>query len=180
MRTPSTRGALAISALVLAAFAVGQLTTSTEVRLDADASSSQPQGRGVPETIPPSPVPTVAGETPLVYESGGGQSASANGFIAVTGSYGVGTSVLYVLDTESRQLAVYEARGGSPGSRRLVLVGARRIDLDLQLQGYNDKSEFSFGELQRRFDRQAGVAPTTDGSVGGASGKETGSEDPKK
>ena len=38
--------------------------------------------------------------------------------------------MLYLIDTNSRQLAVYEARGGSAGNRRVVLVGARRIDLD--------------------------------------------------
>ena len=86
-------------------------------------------------------------------------SASANGLIAVTGSYGVGTSVLYLIDTERRQLAVYEARGGSEGSRRIYLVGARRIDLDLQLEGYNDESEWQYGDLQRMFQQRGGVAP---------------------
>ena len=47
----------------------------------------------------------------------------------MTGSYGVGTSVLYLIDTEKKQLLVYEARGGSQSMRRIVLVGARRIDL---------------------------------------------------
>lgn len=92
------------------------------------------------------------GDGPLVYESGGGASSSANGFLAVTGSYGVGTSVLYLVDTQKRQLAVYEARGGSQNSRRLTLVGARRIDLDLQLEGYNDESEFTYGALLEKFE----------------------------
>lgn len=117
---------------------------------------------GASGAVSPSPLPTAQGrrtggkpkgtETEaLVFESSGDSSGAANGFIAVTGSYGVGTSVLYVLDTRSKQLAVYEARGGSTNSRRLYLVGARRIDYDLQLVGYNDESEFSHGDLANRF-----------------------------
>ena len=44
--------------------------------------------------------------------------AIAGIFLAVTGSYGLGTSVLYLIDAKNRQLAVYEARGGSPDMRR--------------------------------------------------------------
>ncbi len=96
-----------------------------------------------------------------MFESSGVSSASAsNGVIAVTGSYGVGTSVLYVIDTKRQQLAVYEARGGSTNSRRIFLVGARRMDLDLQLQGYNDESEFSYAELQKRFENRGGPGIT--------------------
>lgn len=115
------------------------------------------QGRPGPQPrTPPPPTGTPPdGAIPpvLVYGEEGGSSASANGFLAVTGSYGVGTSVLYVLDTNTQQLAVYEARGGSEGSRRVTLVGARRIDLDLQLEGYNDESEYSYEQLRRRFER---------------------------
>ena len=72
----------------------------------------------------------------------------------MTGSYGVGTSVLYLMDTKTNQLAVYEARGGSVNSRRLYLVGARRVDLDLQLEGYNDQSEWSYDQLRQRFEKK--------------------------
>jgi hypothetical protein len=125
-----------------------------------DAVDAQGRPGPQPRTPPPTGTPPDGAIPPvLVYGEDGGSSASANGFLAVTGSYGVGTSVLYVLDTESRQLAVYEARGGSQGSRRLTLVGARRIDLDLQLEGYNDESEFSYEQLRRRFDRGGGEEP---------------------
>lgn len=123
------------------------------------------QGRG-PVNAPsdPSPVPTIDEDKPIVYpEDNGGSSSSMNGFLAVTGSYGVGTSVLYLVDTQNRQLAVYEARGGAPGQRRLVLVGARRIDLDLQLRGYNDQSEYDYRALETLFekgDRKADKQPT--------------------
>lgn len=89
----------------------------------------------------------------LPYESGSGSSAQGNGIIAVTGSYGVGTSVIYVIDTNAKQLAVYEARGGSKGGRRLYLVGARRIDLDLRLEGYHDESEYSYQKLREQFEK---------------------------
>lgn len=116
------------------------------------------QGRGPVNPPPPAePRPGEGGEgtpEPVVFPTDGGQSAAAGGFLAVTGSYGIGTSVLYLVDTQSRQLAVYEARGGSAEQRRVVLVGARRIDLDLQLHGYNDRSEYEYEDLQRLFEKR--------------------------
>lgn len=132
------------------------------------------QGRG-PVNPPPAPAlptpPGPAAEPPIVYSEDSGHAASANGFVAVTGSYGVGTSVLYLIDTVNRQLAVYEARGGSAEQRRVVLVGARRIDLDLQLRGYNDRSEYEYDQLQDLFqkrgrkdaDVRTGLEPTLPG-----------------
>lgn len=140
---------LVIGALMGGSFLLGQLLMPPAL---------EAQGRGPVPTPPPAPPdasPTTPGGESLVYtEAGGGSSGGANGFIAVTGSYGIGTSVLYVLDTENRQLAVYEARGGAASMHRLMLVGARRIDLDLQLEGYNDRSEYEYGQLQRLFDRR--------------------------
>ena len=118
------------------------------------------QGRGpvnapAPPTTPTVP-PTAAapGANSIVYTEESSTSSSVNGFLAVTGSYGVGTSVLYLIDTVSRQLAVYEARGGSASQRRIVMVGARRIDLDLQLPGYNDRSEYEYDDLQKLFEKR--------------------------
>ena len=90
---------------------------------------------------------------PMVYSEESGQASSGNGMVAVTGSYGVGTSVLYLIDTETKQLAVYQASGGTKSLRGVELVGARRIDLDLQLEGYNDKSEYSYAELDKQFQK---------------------------
>lgn len=127
----------------------------------------QAQGRGpvnAPADPNPTPDATADSTQPVVVpEDGGSGSASNNGFVAVTGSYGVGTSVLYLVDTVNRQIAVYEARGGSAEQRRLVLVGARRIDLDLQLRGYNDRSEYDYRALEELFqkgDRKADKQPT--------------------
>ena len=97
------------------------------------APTLQAQGRG--GATPPPPVQTEPPTAPpeqIVYTEEHSNSASANGFVAVTGSYGVGTSVMYLVDTVNRQLAVYEARGGSPGQHSIVLIGARRLDLDHQ------------------------------------------------
>jgi hypothetical protein len=118
------------------------------------------QGRG-PVNAPPGPVDPTAptGQPELVYSEESGQSSSGNGFVAVTGSYGIGTSVLYLLDTVNKQLAVYEARGGSAEQRRIVLVGARRIDLDLQLQGYNDRSEYEYDKLEDLFEKRGRKDP---------------------
>ena len=118
-------------------------------RIDAQDRGGPPTRGTGGETAPD---PGTGPRDVLVYEQGGGTSVGANGIIAVTGSYGVGTSVLYVIDTEHKQMAVYEARGGSSSMRRLVLVGARRIDLDLALEGYNDESEFDYRALKQRFD----------------------------
>ncbi len=79
-------------------------------------------------------------------------TADSNGqMIAVTGVDVTGSSILYLVDTKNRQLAVYQANGGSSSTQGLRLVGARRIDLDLELQGYADKSEYGYRELQKQF-----------------------------
>ena len=132
-------------------FLVGSLMTAAFF-FGRGSNPVEAQGRGpTPKTKAPATVTITAERPPLVYESStGGASSSSNGFIAVTGSYGVGTSVLYVIDTHKQQLAVYEARGGSKSMRRLVLVGARRIDLDLEIEGYNDESEYDYAALRKR------------------------------
>jgi hypothetical protein len=121
------------------------------------AERLEAQGRG-PVNPPPVAEPGGPAELPsqptVVYSEESGHSSSGNGFVAVTGSYGVGTSVLYVIDTVNRQLAVYEARGGGTEQRRVMLVGARRIDLDLQLEGYNDRSEYEYRRLKDVFEKR--------------------------
>ena len=173
-------GALGLAAV---AFSVGAWSAEGGGRLHASRGGEVLEMPQNPGQAPGNPLPTEPTEGPLVFGGDSGQSAAANGVIAVTGSYGVGTSVLYVLDTKSGQLAVYEAKGGSPGSRRLVLVGARRIDLDLQLEGYNDESEFSYRDLAQRFERVRSADPSAAGSgaTGSAgSGAESGSGDRRK
>ena len=76
---------------------------------------------------------------------------SNDAMIAVTGMDLTGQSILFLVDTERRQLAIYQASGGSSGTAGVRLVGARNIDLDLQLDGYKDKSEYSYKELLEMF-----------------------------
>ncbi|MDP6850023.1 MAG: hypothetical protein QGH51_09095 [Planctomycetota bacterium] len=86
------------------------------------------------------------------------QSADSGGrYVAVTGPYEQGVSLLYVLDQETQHLAVYEARGGAPNSRKVVFVGARNIGLDLLLDGFNDESEHSYQEIAEQF-RKRGIS----------------------
>lgn len=108
---------------------------------------------------------------PLFVGDDSHTAVSNNGILAVTGSYGVGTSVLYVIDTNTKQLAVYEARGGTESMRRLTLVGARRIDLDLRIEGYNDESEYSYEALRERFGEAGSAAiPAKPASPDGSPG----------
>lgn len=79
-------------------------------------------------------------------------TADSNGrMIAVTGVDVTGGSVLYLIDTESRHLSVYQATGGTNSTSNIKWVGGRNIDLDLQVDGWNDKSEISYKDLARRF-----------------------------
>jgi hypothetical protein len=87
-------------------------------------------------------------------------SDSNASMIAVTGIDLTGSSILYLIDTERRQLAVYQASGGTDSMQGVKLVGARKIDLDLQLEGYNDKSQYTYEELEKKFEaNQRTVAP---------------------
>jgi hypothetical protein len=117
------------------------------------ALAPRPQTTGGGQSDPPDVTPTAT--FPALATSD-----SNDRMIAVTGIDMTGTSILYVIDTDTRQLAVYQANGGAPSMQSLKLVGARRIDLDLQLYGYNDESEYSFEELQEEFARRrAGTPP---------------------
>ena len=88
-------------------------------------------------------------------------TADSNGsMIAVTGVDITGSSILYVIDTDNRQLSVYQATGGSSATSNVRWVGARRIDLDLQVDGWNDKSELGFKELRKEFEKNGPDSPT--------------------
>ena len=71
--------------------------------------------------------------------------------IAVTGLDVTGSSILYLVDTENRALSVYQATGGTPSMMSLRWVGARNIDLDLRVDGFNDQSEFKYKQLAEMF-----------------------------
>lgn len=86
----------------------------------------------------------------------GGNADSNQDMIAVTGVDITGTSVLYLVDTRSKQLVVYQASGGGSTTQSVRLVGARNISLDLRLDGFNDKTEeggrpLSYKRLEEQF-----------------------------
>jgi hypothetical protein len=94
----------------------------------------------------------VPGGQTVVPTSPGGATADSNGsMIAVTGTDMTGAMVLYVIDTDTKHLAVYQASAGAKSSQGIRLVAARRIGLDLELDGYNDRSEHSYKELRDLF-----------------------------
>jgi hypothetical protein len=68
--------------------------------------------------------------------TGGGGDANRD-LIAVTGTYGSGASVLYLIDTRTRHMAVYKTDNG----RKIELIAARNVTWDLNLEAYNDQSE---------------------------------------
>jgi hypothetical protein len=90
---------------------------------------------------------------------------SNNRMVAVTGVDITGASILYLVDTVNYRLAVYQANGGSSNSQGVRLIGARRIDLDLQLDGLHDKSEFSYKALRQMFIDKGLLPPTTEASA---------------
>ncbi len=94
---------------------------------------------------------------PVPMGASGMAADSNNRMIAVTGVDITGQSVLYVIDSLNPHLAVYQASGGASGTQNIKLVAARRIDLDLQLDGFNDKTTLDgrplpYKELEARFD----------------------------
>ncbi len=100
------------------------------------------------QTDPPEPLRT--------YPSYATATANARR-IAATGIDVTGSSILYLVDTEARQLAVYQAQGGTRSTMSLKFVGARNIDLDLQVNGYNDKSEYTYSQLAEEFAKGSNV-----------------------
>lgn len=143
-RGSRTRGLLADHGAVLLA---GCLLFLCGLVLQEDAGALQTApGTGQTPRLPPGATNTL----PAIATAMAG-----NGVIAVTGIDLTGSSVLYVIDTNARQLAIYQASGGSESMQGIKLVGARKIDLDLQLEGFNDKSQYTYEDLEKRFQENA-------------------------
>lgn len=86
----------------------------------------------------------------LLRAGAAGATDNNGDMIAVTGDYGNGTSVLYVIDTKAKHLAVYRSVNGNT----VELVGARRIEHDLRLWEFNDRSSDSHRvlNLEKQYD----------------------------
>jgi len=89
--------------------------------------------------------------TQVLPAIGGAATSDSNQrMIAVTGIDVTGSSVLYLVDTQTLRLCVYQAT--STGSNQGVrFVGARRIELDVELNSYNDRSQMSYSDVLGRF-----------------------------
>jgi hypothetical protein len=90
---------------------------------------------------------------------GSAATADSNGkMVAVTGVDVTGSSVLYLVDTERMCLGVYQAT--STGSNQGIrFVGSRRIELDMQLDGFNDRSDYTYKDLKNEFEKN-GLFPS--------------------
>jgi hypothetical protein len=123
----------------------------TTVGLVTGPASSARTAQGTPSD------PPVAGDGPTAFPttSGYGTADSNDRMIAVTGIDVTGSSILYLIDTQHRQLAVYQASGGSASTMGLRFVAGRNIDLDLQVSGYNDKSEYTYREMVEQFETKS-------------------------
>ena len=147
MRILQSQGALLLAGLVLALLG-----------LSLPPSAAPLQGGGGQGTLTQADLDNIAQRLLQTRAPTGLATADSNkNMIAVTGIDLTGSSVLYLIDTEKKQLAVYQANGGGEPTQSLRLVGARRIDLDLQIEGFNDKSQYSYEALQKRFRDQVKV-----------------------
>lgn len=139
MRTNATGSGL----LLLSGFALAAIGLATQ--------PAQPTQNGSQDPPPVADPDDAAGFT---FAPGYGTADSNDAMIAVTGIDVTGASILYVIDTQHRQLAVYQANGGSASTMGITYVAGRNIDLDLQVLGYNDKSEHSYREMQKAFGKE--------------------------
>jgi len=146
MRSSPSQGLLLLAGLALALVGLS-LQPSADPRFQNQGGGNQ--GGGTLTTLD---LDRIAQRLLQTRSPSGLATADSNkNMIAVTGIDLTGSSVLYLVDTEKKQLAVYQANGGGEPTQSLRLVGARRIDLDLQIEGFNDKSQYSYEELQKRF-----------------------------
>ena len=105
--------------------------------------------------------PTTPPQQFLQTQGGFGTADSNSSMIAVTGVDVTGSSILFLVDTQGRHLSVYSAQSGTSSTSSVKWVGARNIDLDLRVDGFNDKSELKYKELAQRF-AESGASAAAD------------------
>jgi len=115
------------------------------------ANSPGSPGGGISINPNPSIRPGFDSRTTAITAS---DSDSNNRFVAVTTPIGSGESALFLIDSKNDQLVVYrfDRRKG------LMFLAGRKIDYDLRLRGYMDKSEFSRDEMKRLYEQHAARA----------------------
>lgn len=67
--------------------------------------------------------------------------------LLISSTIGGASAFLFIVDPATRNLAAYEAIPGEQGGLRLI--GARKIEHDLELQKFRDLSAYSAEELGR-------------------------------
>ena len=77
-------------------------------------------------------------------------SNSNNRFVAVTTPIGSGESVLFLVDSIKEQITIYQF----DRNKGLKFVAARKIDYDLKINGYEDKSRYTRNDLKDQFEKQ--------------------------
>lgn len=95
------------------------------------------------------PEPAAAQQAPGSY--GGNTVGSNNRMIGATGSVGSGMSVFWLLDTETKRLAVY---GTNSLGKNIELRAARNVTWDLALEELNDDSQYKVEDLKRLAERR--------------------------
>jgi len=110
----------------------------------ANTPSAQPAG-GITINPPPSTRPGTEGRT---VSQSASDSDSNNRFVAVTCPVGSGESVLFLIDAKNDQLGVYRYLRG----KGLEFLAGRKIDIDMKIYGYRDRSEYTREKMKRMYD----------------------------
>lgn len=87
-------------------------------------------------------------------------------YVIRTESSSTGTALVFVLNTRTQVLNVYEAEGGTRATRGLSFVASRKIARDIHVTGYNDRSEYSYQDLLKRFELEEARQDALDDSEG--------------
>jgi hypothetical protein len=154
-------------------FCVGLLVGREMQVLPEAAAQGVPGGTGVP-VIPPGPeIPVNGPQQPgagggVTIQPGGAvnraraesrtsasrptDSDSNNRFVAVTCPTITGESVLFLIDAEQEQIAVYRYQSG----QGLEYLSSRKIEYDLRVSGYHDVSEFSYERMRELYQQEIG------------------------
>lgn len=106
----------------------------------------------------------------------GAPPAAAPEYLMQTQSLANGGALLFVLNTEAKVLSVYEAQGGLKATRGVTFVASRKIERDVYVSSYFDRSEYSYQELGKKIeieesrDRPEGASSSGTDSSGAGSG----------
>jgi len=113
----------------------------------APPGSAQGTGGGV----------TIPGGSPLGSRFSGrtmaptsSDSNANNRFVAVTCPVGSGESVLFLIDSQSEQVACYTYQR----YKGLSFLAGRNIEYDLKVNGYQDISELTHEEMRNLYEKQ--------------------------